>query len=129
MPQWASRRLAGYGETELFLELARMVVESTGVRDLDAILQDAAAPAASQRTFLDPQAALEQSSSPLGPSATRHRRDDPGSVADAFVLNGRGRSLGSHQAVAVIVSTRSILPLTSIASFDTMRMKWCSDFA
>jgi len=79
MPQWASRRLAGYGETELFLELARMVVESTGVRDLDAILQDAAAPAASQRTFLDPQAALEQSSSPLGPSATRHRRDDPGS--------------------------------------------------
>lgn len=48
-----------------------MVVESTSVRDLDAILQDVAAHAASQQAFLDPRAALEQSSSPLDSSATR----------------------------------------------------------
>jgi hypothetical protein len=63
--------LAGYGEAEFFLELARMVVESTSVRDLDALLQDAAAHAASQQAFLDPRAALEQSSSPVAASTTR----------------------------------------------------------
>ncbi len=61
---------AGYGEAEFFLELARMVVESTSVRDLDAILQDAAH-TATQQAFLDPRASLEQSSSPLAAPATR----------------------------------------------------------
>jgi superfamily II DNA or RNA helicase len=59
--------LAGYGEAEFFLELARMVVESASVRDLDAILQDAAAHATGQHAFLDPKAAPEQSS-PLLPA-------------------------------------------------------------
>lgn len=54
--------LAGYGGAEFFLELARMVVESSTVRDLDAILQDAAAHLDGQQAFLDLHAAVEQSS-------------------------------------------------------------------
>lgn len=63
--------LAGYGEVEFFLELARMVVESTAVRDLDSILRDAATDAANQQAFLDPRVAIEQTSRPSLAAATR----------------------------------------------------------